>query len=58
MADGHFIPSKSQYYVNDGYGRDSYIFNINGGFAPEKKSTKIHEVGKSTLLPYYYHFGA
>lgn len=43
---GNFIPSKSQYYVNDGTGRDSYIFNINGGNAPEKKSTKIHDVGK------------
>ena len=43
---GNFTASKSQYYVNDGCGRDSYIFNINGGFAPEKKSTKIHDVGK------------
>jgi hypothetical protein len=46
MADGNFLPAKSQYYVSDGFGRDSYIYNINGGFAPEKKSTKIHEVGK------------
>jgi hypothetical protein len=45
MADGNFISAKSQYYVNDGFGRDSYIFNSNGGFAPEKKATRIHEVG-------------
>jgi len=42
---GCFNPSKSQYYVNDGNGRDSYIFNINGGFAPQKMPTKIHEIG-------------
>jgi len=33
---GNFLPAKSQYYVNDGFGRDSYIFNANGGFCPEK----------------------
>lgn len=46
---GNFVPSKSQYYVNDGFGRDSYIYNTNGGFAPEKMATKIHEVGKSLV---------
>ena len=46
---GTFIPSKSQYYVNDGVGRASYIYNINGGFAPEKKATAIHEIGKYFL---------
>lgn len=44
--DGHFIPAKTQYYVNDGFGRDTYIYNINGGFAPEKQPKVIHEVGK------------
>ncbi len=49
---GNFIPAKSQYYVNDGCGRDSYIYNANGGFCPEKQPTKIHPVGK--LSNYYF----
>jgi hypothetical protein len=44
--DGNFIPAKNQYYVSDGFGRDTYIYNINGGFAPEKAPKQIHEVGK------------
>jgi len=43
-----FIPCKNQFYVNDGFGRDTYIYNNNGGFAFEKLPTKIHEVGKFT----------
>ena len=43
--EGHFIPAKHQFYFNDGYGRDTYIFNNNGGFSPSKEATKIHEVG-------------
>ena len=42
---GQFIPAKSQFYVNDGNGRDTYIYNNNGGFSPAKSPTKIHEVG-------------
>ena len=38
--------AKTTSYVNDGYGRDSYIYNINGGFSPEKSPTKIHAIGK------------
>ena len=44
--DGNFIPSKQQYYVNDGFGRDSYIYNNNGGFCPFKEPKQIHDVGK------------
>ena len=44
--NGSFIPSKTQHYVCDGFGRDTYIFNINGGFSPEKKPTLRYEVGK------------
>ena len=44
-TSGNFIPSKNQYYVSDGHGRDTYIYNINGGFCPEKQATKIHEIG-------------
>ena len=44
--DGHFIPAKSQYYVNDGFGRDTYIFNNNGGFCPMKEPKMIHQVSK------------
>ena len=50
MSDGHFIPVKTQYYVNDGFGRDTYIYNINGGFAPEKLGTRVHEVGKKIVF--------
>lgn len=37
---------KSQCYGGDGTGRDTYIYNINGGFSPEKKPTKIDGVSK------------
>ena len=49
MSTGNFQPAKSQYYVNDGFGRDTYIYNNNGGFAPEKSATKIHEVGSFVI---------
>ena len=39
-------PGKTQYYGVDGTGRDTYIFNINGGFAPEKTATTIEGIGK------------
>lgn len=38
--------SKSQFYGGDGTGRDTYIYNINGGFAPEHKPCKVEEIGK------------
>ena len=37
---------KSQYYGCDGTGRDTYIYNINGGFCPEKQAVKVEELGK------------
>jgi hypothetical protein len=46
---GYHIPVKTQYYVNDGFGRDTYIYNDNGGFCPEKLATKIHDVGKRNI---------
>lgn len=36
--------SKSQFYGGDGTGRDTYIYMDNGGFAPEKKATRIDGV--------------
>ena len=38
--------AKTQYYGGDGTGRDMYIYNINGGFCPEKSATVIEDVGK------------
>ena len=38
--------SKAQFYGGDGTGRDTYIYNINGGFCPEKKASKIDGVSK------------
>ena len=37
--------SKTQYYGGDGTGRDTYIYNINGGFCPEKKTAVLAELG-------------
>jgi hypothetical protein len=38
--------SKSQFYGSDGTGRDMYIQNNNGGFAPEHQGLKVAEIGK------------
>ena len=38
--------SKSQFYGSDGTGRDMYIHNNNGGFAPEHVGLKCEELGK------------
>ena len=46
LTKSHMNLSKSQFYGGDGTGRDTYIYNINGGFCPEKKPTKIDGVGK------------
>ena len=46
MERGLYIPSKHSFYMNDGYGRDTYISVNNGSFSPSKETTKIHEVGK------------
>ena len=42
-----FTPAKSQVYVADGMGRDSYIYTSNGGFSSEQSPNKVHELGKS-----------
>jgi hypothetical protein len=41
--------AKTQFYVSDGFGRDGYIHNNNGGFCPSKEPTRIHGIGKSAL---------
>jgi hypothetical protein len=46
LTKSHMNPGKTQYYGVDGTGRDTYIFNINGGFAPEKQATAIEGIGK------------
>ena len=57
MHGGNFIPAKMQFYVNDGFGRDTYIYNSNGAFCPEKQPTQIHEVGKCLRgLKNYFRF--
>jgi hypothetical protein len=37
--------SKTQYYGGNGTGRDTYIYNNNGGFCPFKEPVKIEELG-------------
>ena len=44
---------KSQYYGCDGTGRDTYIYNINGGFCPEKMAVRVEELGKYILIKKY-----
>ena len=46
LTKSQMNPGKTQYYGVDGTGRDTYIFNINGGFAPEKQPTAIEGIGK------------
>ena len=43
--------SKTQYYGSDGTGRDMYIYNNIGGFAPEHKGLKCEDIGKLTTPP-------
>ena len=40
------VPNKTLFYHGDGTGRDTYIYNFNGGFSPEKSPCKVEEVGK------------
>ena len=50
-------PGKTQYYGVDGTGRDTYIYNYNGGFCPEKQPTAIEGIGKfinKHLINLYY----
>ena len=37
--------SKTQFYSGDGTGRDTYVYNNNGGFCPAAFPTKIEEQG-------------
>jgi len=53
-----FTPAKSQVYVADGMGRDSYIYTSNGGFSPERSPTKVHELGKSNKIFTYSVLGS
>ena len=41
------VTNKSIFYHADGTGRDTYIYNPNGGFYPEKSPCKIEEISKS-----------
>jgi len=56
LTKSHMNPGKTQYYGVDGTGRDTYIFNINGGFAPEKHPTTIEGIGKNIFLFSFYLF--
>jgi hypothetical protein len=42
----HMNLSKNQFYGGDGTGRDTYIYNTNGGFCPEKAPCKMEQIGK------------
>ena len=42
----HMNLSKNQFYGGDGTGRDTYIYNNNGGFCPDKPSLKVEQLGK------------
>jgi len=41
LTKSHMNPAKVQHYSTDGHGRDSYIYNTNGGFYPSAKTTGI-----------------
>ena len=41
--------SKTQFYAGDGTGRDTYVYNNNGGFCPSTQPTKIEELGINYL---------
>jgi hypothetical protein len=32
-------PAKTRFYDSNGWGRDSYIYNNNGGFCPSHQAT-------------------
>jgi hypothetical protein len=50
---GSFVASKNQFRGPDGFGRDSYIYNNNGGFCPQKAPCKIEEIGKCPAAKSY-----
>lgn len=49
LTKTHMNLSKSQFYGGDGTGRDTYIYNFNGGFCPEKQPVKVEELGNNIL---------
>ena len=49
LSKSFMNPAKTLSYHNDGNGRDSYIFNTNGGFYPEVKTNGVEELGKSHI---------
>lgn len=49
LTKTHMFQSKSQFYSGDGTGRDTYIYNNNGGFCVPGHPTKIEELGKLSL---------
>ena len=46
MSMANFSPAKTQFYGANGYGRDSYIYQNNGGFCPSNEACKVEELGK------------
>ena len=45
--------TRTQFYYGNGTGRDTYIYNNNGGFCPAGEPTKIEELGKLHLFTIY-----
>ena len=41
-----FNSSKKQFYAGEGSGRDTYIYQDNGGFYPMKSACQIESLGK------------
>jgi hypothetical protein len=46
VTKSQMVPNKTLFYHGDGTGRDTYIYNFNGGFSPEKSPCKVEELGK------------
>lgn len=44
--------TKTQFYYGNGTGRDTYIYNTNGGFCPPFEPTKIEELGTLEIFLY------
>ena len=46
LTKSNMNPGKTQYYGVDGTGRDTYIYNNNGGFCKPKEPVKYSTPGK------------
>lgn len=44
------VTNKTLFYHGDGTGRDTYIYNFNGGFSPEKSPCRVEEIGKFQVI--------